>query len=391
MTVLIFIFLCLLELFPLTSADSLNPRRPPNEEEYWKIGHHERATTVSAMQQKIQAIKDRRKQKPWDLTNQKVREALKKNTTRPNLLLILADDLGYGDLSVPPFTHPPESSFPCGEGGIVSPHLERMASNGVTMVNFHSASPVCSPSRVAIMTSLYPWRLGAMNAFELGRDMSQRNGFLPQVPTGAEMLREAGYYTAHSGKWHLGGMREEMRLDRVNKDQCSRGSPNQHGFEEYVSGLDGPESPRYTFLLRNSILHSKGHRHLLRDDVPVPISAMENLPAGSQYTLSDREAEDAIEVMKTNKKDRPGQPWFIQVSVYVFILVIVARVICHTAYFICRYGSMHHMDLGKRFILAKVCIEHHIIHSPFPLSLLTNVCNHMLPFAIQKYGNIKPW
>ena len=54
------------------------------------------------------------------------------------------------------------------------------------------------------------------------------------------MFREAGYYTAHSGKWHLGGMREEQRLDRVARDQCSRPSPNQHGFEEYYSALDGP-------------------------------------------------------------------------------------------------------------------------------------------------------
>jgi arylsulfatase A-like enzyme len=64
------------------------------------------------------------------------------------------------------------------------------------------------------------------------------------------VFREAGYYTAHSGKWHLGGMREEQRVDRAYHDQCRRASPNQHGFEEYVSGLDGPESGRYTFLLR---------------------------------------------------------------------------------------------------------------------------------------------
>ncbi len=54
------------------------------------------------------------------------------------------------------------------------------------------------------------------------------------------------------------GMREEMRVDRVYHYGCSRPSPNQHGFEEYISELDGPESPRYTFLLRNSELHSKG-------------------------------------------------------------------------------------------------------------------------------------
>jgi len=60
-----------------------------------------------------------------------------------------------------------------------------MAEMGMTMSNFHSAAPVCSPARAAIMTSLYSWRLGALNAFELGQDLSQRNGFLAQIPTGA--------------------------------------------------------------------------------------------------------------------------------------------------------------------------------------------------------------
>ena len=48
-----------------------------------------------------------------------------------------------------------------------------------------------------------------------------------QVPTGPEVFREAGYYTVHSGKWHLGGMREEQRRDRVDRDHCARPSPNQ--------------------------------------------------------------------------------------------------------------------------------------------------------------------
>eukprot|EP01040_Poterioochromonas_malhamensis_P024315 gene24315-30052_t len=129
----------------------------------------------------------------------------------PNFLLILADDLGYGDLSVEPFTTPHDENWPCSEGGILTPHLEQMAAEGMILTNFHAAAPVCSPSRAAIMTGLYAWRLNAMNAFEVSReDMSQLDGFLPQVPTIAEYLREeGGYYTAHSGKWHIGGMREE--------------------------------------------------------------------------------------------------------------------------------------------------------------------------------------
>ena len=140
--------------------------------------------------------------------------------------------------------------------------------------------------------------------------MSQRNGFLPQVPTTPEILREYGYYTAHSGKWHLVG----MRVDRVYHDKCSRGSPNQHGFEEYISELDGPEFARYTFLHRTNIgLHTYGHRHLLRDDIPVPFDVNDKKPR----VLSDREASDAIQVMRNihlqNLSVENPQPWFIHV------------------------------------------------------------------------------
>lgn len=259
-------------MFPGVEADSWNPVRYPSEEEFFKAKTHERSASFEEMNQKIKAMRDRRHYVPWDETNPVVRDLLSKekkshnassgNWKRPNILFILTDDLGYGDLSVEPFTTQHDAKrFPCTEGGILTPELERMASQGVILTNYHASAPVCSPARASIMTGLYPWRMTAMNAFELGRDPLQRNGFLPQIPTIAEILRENGYATMHSGKWHLGGMREEQRRDRVYQDKCGNPSPNQHGFEEYISELDGPESPRYTFFLRHSCLHTKG-KHL---------------------------------------------------------------------------------------------------------------------------------
>ncbi len=168
--------------------------------------------------------------------------------------------------------------------------------------------------------------------------------------TAAEVLRENGYYTFHSGKWHLGGMREEFRVDRVRSSSCGIPGPNQHGFEEYISELDGPESPRYTYQLPTGSLHSKGHRTLYRDDIPVPkekgnkgfftpysknlsyafppidgnMKAHEPLLSRygegvdeckpeHQYTLSDREAMDALEFIRRHHKNQPDQPWFAQV------------------------------------------------------------------------------
>ncbi len=337
------LLLLLLKYIHFVSADRvqgcdvncLSPRRPKTESEFILLGHHETSATVDEMNKKIALIKQRRKQTPWNKMNFEVANILKSQQNSsigrpPNILMILADDLGFGDLSVFPFISKPFDSgpqngikglkhdldrdrtdinwhtWPCtGGGGILTPNLERMAANGVVMSNFHSASPVCSPSRVAVLTGLFPWRLGALNAFELGQQLSQRNGFLPQIPTGPEILRQHGYFTGHSGKWHLGGMREEQRVQRTMNDNCEKPSPNQHGFETYVSELDGPESPRYTFLLKNSQLHSRGYRYLLNDDVPMPISE-------TPEVLSDREALDAVKMIKAITAADPDQPWYIQ-------------------------------------------------------------------------------
>ncbi len=144
--------------------------------------------------------------------------------------------------------------------------------------------------------------------------MQQRNNYLPQVHNGVGVLREAGYYTYHSGKWHVGGMREEYRVARAVTDKCRVGGPNQIGFEEYISALDGPESPRYTFLLRN-ILHSKGYRHRIKDDVPYPVlDDIINVTASNISTVySDIQALDAIDFIKHHQKHRPKQPWYAQV------------------------------------------------------------------------------
>eukprot|EP01039_Chlorochromonas_danica_P000571 gene571-615_t len=304
-----FLFLLIFTWIPEGKCNGLNPVRYPTEEAFFRANTHERSSSFPEMEKKIDAMRQRRHFQAWNISNPLVAEKVK--VKRPNILFILADDLGYGDLSVEPFTTPHDENWPCSEGGILTPHLEQMAAEGMILTNFHAAAPVCSPSRAAIMTGLYAWRLNAMNAFEVSReDMSQLDGFLPQVPTIAEYLREeGGYYTAHSGKWHIGGMREENRRARANSDDCSVPGPNQHGFEDYISALDGPESPRYSFLNRNPEgLHMKGHRHRIQNDIPVP-----NTDGPSDWVLSDYEAEDAIGWLKKAKKEHPGQPWFLQV------------------------------------------------------------------------------
>ena len=127
----------------------------------------------------------------------------------PNIVLIVADDLGYGDLS----------SY--GHKVLKTPALDRLASEGVRLTSFYAASPLCSPSRAAMMTGRTPFRTGIESwipentATQLG----------PREVTVATLLRDRGYQTFLSGKWHLNG----------GLDVKAHTQPNDHGFEHWLA------------------------------------------------------------------------------------------------------------------------------------------------------------
>jgi arylsulfatase A-like enzyme len=130
---------------------------------------------------------------------------------RPNFVVLLADDLGYGDLG----------SY--GAPDVRTPNLDRLAGEGALFTDAYAASPLCSPTRAALMMGSYPQRLG--HAFEdfLGPGST---GLDPALHTALpELLRRAGYRTACYGKWNLQGHREPGR---------SRFIPNAHGCEHWV-------------------------------------------------------------------------------------------------------------------------------------------------------------
>ncbi|MEQ2006904.1 MAG: sulfatase, partial [Limisphaerales bacterium] len=107
-------------------------------------------------------------------------------TRKPNIIVILADDLGYSDLGC------------FGSKKIKTPNLDRMATEGLKLTSFY-AQPICGPSRAALMSGCYPMRVA-----EPGNRKGQHNALHPQEVTMAEVLKGAGYATACIGKWHLG-------------------------------------------------------------------------------------------------------------------------------------------------------------------------------------------
>jgi arylsulfatase A-like enzyme len=131
---------------------------------------------------------------------------------RPNVLFILADDLGYGDLSC------------YGRPDYDTPVLDRLAAQGMKFMSAYAAAPVCTPTRCAFVTGRYPQRF-AVGLEEPLTASSPPVGLPASQPTIASRLRGAGYETALIGKWHL-GWRDEYR-------------PNRHGFDEFYGSLSG--------------------------------------------------------------------------------------------------------------------------------------------------------
>ncbi|XP_072097229.1 arylsulfatase A [Mobula birostris] len=127
--------------------------------------------------------------------------------SRPGVVVLLADDLGYGDLGC--FGHP--SSF--------TPNLDRLAASGRRFSDFYSAASVCSPSRAALLTGRYPTRSGIFpGVFYPG----SKGGLPLNETTVAELLKQQGYVTAMVGKWHLGYGLNGIYL------------PIHHGFDEFL-------------------------------------------------------------------------------------------------------------------------------------------------------------
>jgi len=154
---------------------------------------------------------------------------------KTNVLLIVADDMGYGDFGV------------FSEGRVKTPQLDRLVNEGICLKQHYSASPICSPARASLLTGRYPHRTGAITQ----HDMFGLDRIALRETTIADTFHAAGYSTGLIGKWHNGS------LDR-------RYEPNSRGFDEFV-GFCGGWSDYYQWHLRFNDSLSKGNGDYLTE------------------------------------------------------------------------------------------------------------------------------
>jgi arylsulfatase A len=197
---------------------------------------------------------------------------------RPNIVYVLADDLGYGELGC------------YGQKKIHTPNLDRMASEGMRLTQHYAGAPVCAPSRCTLMTGLHTGHAYIRNNRDLRPEGQEP---IPaDTVTAATLLKQRGYATAAIGKWGLG-------------TSANSGDPNRHGFDHFFG----------FYCQRHA--HNHYPTYLWRNGTKVPLDGNSGGATGKQYA-QDLFTEEALAFIKDHQK----QPFFLYLPVTIPHLAI---------------------------------------------------------------------
>jgi arylsulfatase A-like enzyme len=214
---------------------------------------------------------------------------------RPNIVLILADDMGYGD----PGCYNTQSKIP-------TPHIDRLAREGMRFTDAHAAGSLCHPSRYGLMTGSYPFRTDV--------------ALWPKQPlikegqmTIASLLKAAGYHTAMVGKWHLG-------FDEPRYDGPLRGGPADRGFERFFGFRASTDIPPYFFINGDravapptaTIAESAAHPGLGWSPIQGEFWRAGGISPGLELKdVLPRLTTEAVKVVEDHARNRSGRPLFL--------------------------------------------------------------------------------
>src|SRR5688572_951010 len=201
----------------------------------------------------------------------------------PNIILVVADDMGWGDLAS--YGHPT----------IRTPHLDRIAAEGQRWTSFYSGAPYCTASRAGLLTGRLPVRSGMASETRTVLFPDSSGGLPPSEVTIPELLKKRGYATAMMGKWHLGHLPEHQ--------------PEKHGFDLYLgipysNDMDAtlPDGPA-----KNALIRTPKNEYF---NVPV-FSAGEVVERPArQETLTRRYIDESIKFIRANR----GRPFFLYLA-----------------------------------------------------------------------------
>lgn len=191
------------------------------------------------------------------------------DAVRPNFLIILTDDHGYGDVST---YHASD---------VQTPHIDRLAAGGMLFTSMRANGTVCSPSRAALLTGRFPDRVGVPGVIRT-RPEDSWGYFDPSAATLADELKKAGYHTGSIGKWHLG-------LESPN-------TPNERGFDDF-HGFLGDMMESYATHLRHGNNYMRRNREVIE-------------PTGHATDLFSEWAADYLRERSRNK----SQPFFLYLA-----------------------------------------------------------------------------
>jgi len=199
-------------------------------------------------------------------------------SARPNIVLVLVDDMGFADLG-------------CMGSEIRTPHINSIAANGVLMSAMYNCARCC-PTRAALLTGLYPHNAGIGHmGTNLGTPACQ--GFLRNdTSTIAELLREAGYRTSMSGKWHVGGDYRAREVDSWRVGAVGFPTPRQKGFDRFYGIVDG-------------VTHFFSPHYIMEDDERAEVSP-------SDFYFTDAITDHALKMV--DESSEAGKPFFLYLA-----------------------------------------------------------------------------